>query len=150
MKKFVFTLEAVARYKSTVEKKQKAELSRVMARLSALYREREEIERAQMDTAASLVRSLARGRDVIQELQRHDHYQMYLRALLEEVKKNIVVAEAEKKRIQALLLITLREQKALERLRSEQYQAYLEDVYREESLVINDLIAHRSTVAEAE
>lgn len=148
MKKFVFTLEAVAHYKETIEKKQKAELARVMALLRALHDEQDAILKAMDDTAASLIRALAENRDIPAEMERHDYYQMYLRDWLEEVRQKIAQAEAEKKRIQALLIVTMKEIKALERLREEQFEAYLEEVRQDEAKLINDLISHRSTVAE--
>ena len=150
MKKFVFTLEAVAKYKAVVEKKQKTELSRVISLLNALYGERDHILKAMADTAASLALALKKQEDVVKELERHDNYQTYLREWLKDVKQKIVAAEAEKKRIQALLMVTMKEIKTLDRLRSEQYRAYLEEVRKEESLIIGDIIAHRSTMAEAQ
>lgn len=150
MKKFVFTLEAVARYKETVEKKQKAELARVMSLLKALYDQRDVIFKAIDDTAASLIRALEEGRDIPSEMERHDLYQMFLRDRLEQVQKKIALAEAEKKRIQALLIITMKEIKALERLREEQYAEYLEEVRQDEAKLLGDLISHQATVAEQE
>ncbi|MCL2496138.1 MAG: hypothetical protein FWF04_01825 [Clostridiales bacterium] len=149
MKKFVFTLAAVAKYKKTVEKKQKAELSRVVYLLNTLYTEEKELLAAIADTAASLMRALAKNRDVLTEIKRHDIYQTFLRENLQETREKIRRAEAEKKRIQALLIITMKEQKTLDRLREEQYQAYLEEVRQEENTLIQDLISYKS-VAEQE
>ena len=148
MKKFIFTLEAVAKYKDTVEKKQKAELSRVMALLNALYQEQDHIWQSIADTAASLTRALEEQRDVVKELERHDHYQIYLRECLDDIKQRITAAEKEKKRIQALLTVTMKEIKSLERLRAEQYRAYLEEVRKEENIVLLDLISHQSTTSD--
>lgn len=150
MKKFVFTLQAVARYKDTVEKKQKSELARVNALLRELYDEEQSIIAAQTKCAASLLCALEEGRDIPGEMERHDLYQQFLRERLEDVRQRIVWAEAEKKRIQALLIVTMKEQKTLARLREEQYAAYLEETRQEEDKLIGDLISHRSTVADQE
>lgn len=144
MKKFVFTLETLAHYKETLEKKQKAELAQVMALLKALYEEQAALHAAIEDCAASLLRALQESRDIPAEMERHDLYQAFLHDRLEETKQKIIRAEAEKKRVQAVLIITMKEIKALERLREEQYTAYLEEVRQEEAKLINDLISFQS------
>jgi len=150
MKKFVFTLEAVAKYKQTVEKKQKADLSRVMYLLNTLYAEEKKLLAAIEENAASLMRALSENHDVLTEIKRHDIYQIFLRERLEEIREKISRAEAEKKRIQALLIITMKELKTLTRLREEQYRAYLEEVRREEYTLIQDLISHKTVAGQEE
>jgi hypothetical protein len=150
VKKFVFTLEALAKYKASVEKKQKTELARVLARLSVLYAEREQIGQAIVANSASQARALAKQRELVEELKRHNHYNTFLRAWLAEIHRQIKTAEAEKKRLQALLIVTMKEIKTLERLRAEQFQIYLEETRKEENLLIGDMIAHHSSVAGAE
>jgi hypothetical protein len=144
MRKFVFTLAALAKYKASIEKKQKADLFRVMARLNALYEEEGRILKAMTENAASQKRALEKQEGLVQELERHDNFQTYLRAQLEDIKQQIAAAEAEKKRLQALLIVTMKEVKTLKRLRAEQYQAYLEEIKKEEALLIGDIIAHSS------
>ena len=144
MKKFVFSLEALAKYKTTLEKKQKAELARVITQLNALYNERDAVLAALVDNAASQEQALRKQNELVQELKRHADYRMYLREWLEEVQQRIVVAEAEEKRLRALVIMTMKELKTLNRLRTEQYQAYLTEVQKEENLVIGDIIAHRN------
>ncbi|MCL1976143.1 MAG: hypothetical protein FWG61_08295 [Firmicutes bacterium] len=146
MKNFIFSLEALAKYKTSLEKKQKAELARVMAHLKTLYQERANILAALDANIASLQRALEKQSDLAQELKRHDDYRIHLRQLLEEVKQRIVTAQAEEKRLRALLIITMKELKTLERLRFEQYQAYLAEVRKEESLIIGDIIAHSNSI----
>jgi DNA-binding helix-hairpin-helix protein with protein kinase domain len=150
MKKFVFTLQALANYKVALEKKQKANLASIMAQLNALQKERDHILKAAADTAALLRQTLEEQREVIQELKRHDNYQRYLREWLADVQRQILVAQAEKKRLQALLIITMKEIKNLERLRAEEYQAYLSEVRKEENQIISDIIAYNSTITAAE
>jgi len=142
MKKFVFTLETLAKHKATVEKKQKAALSQALARLNALYAEQEHIYQAMRENAASQQQALEQPGELAEELKRHDNYQTYLRTWLEEVRRQIAQAEAEKKRIQALLTVTLKEIKTLKRLEEEQYQAYLAEARKEEDMEIGDMIAH--------
>jgi hypothetical protein len=144
MKKFFFTLEAVAKYKATVEKKQKADLARVMTRLNRLYEERDLVLQALADNAASIRLTQEKQQNMVRELIRHDNYQTYLLEWQDDVRELILSAEAEKKRIQALLIVTMKEIKTLDRLRLEQYQAYLAEVRQEENLVIGDIIAFRA------
>jgi Fe-S cluster assembly scaffold protein SufB len=150
MKKFVFSLAALAKHKASLEKKQKAELFSVLARLNALYEERQRLLRAMEDNAASQQQALAQQRELARELPRHDNYQTFLRQELENTRQQIGLAEAEKKRIQALLIVTVKEVKTLERLREEEYQAYLAQVRKEEDLVIGDIIAYHSGSTDAE
>ena len=144
MKKFVFTLEAVAKYKGIMEKKQKADLARVMARLNSLHEEREHVLQTMADNSASLLLAMEKQQDVVRELKRHDAYQTYLREWLDDLRELILSAEAEKKRIQALLIVILKELKTLARLEAEQYQAYLDEVRKEENLAIGDIIAYKA------
>ena len=145
MKKFVFSLATLAKHKATLEKQQKAELARVMRLLNALYEEQNQVTRAMTNNAASQERALQEQLDVLKELERHDNYHTYLRLWLEDIKGQIAPAEAEKKRIQAVLLVIMREIKTLDRLRAEQYQAYLAEERREENLTLVDLISSRYT-----
>lgn len=146
MKKFVFTLETVLHYKETLEKKQKIELAQAMALLKALHEEKAALQGAVEKTAASLMRALRESHDIPAEMERHDLYQAYLRDELLQNQQKILRAEAEKKRIQTLLIITMKEIKALNRLREEEYAAYLEEVRQEEEKLINDLISFQSAV----
>jgi len=150
MKKFVFTLETVAKYKATVEKKQKADLARIIAKLNALYEERDYILEAMANNAASLLLALEEQRDLVQELKRHDNYQRRLREWQADVRQQIATAEVEKKRLQALLIVTMKEIRTLERIRADEYQVYLAEVRKEENLVIGDIIAYKSSAAGAQ
>ncbi|MCL1816303.1 MAG: hypothetical protein FWG43_01695 [Clostridiales bacterium] len=144
MKKFVFTLEALAKYKASLEKKQKAELFRVTALLNTLYGEQNRLKEDLKHNDASQNQALQEQQELIAELKRHNNYRLYLQEKLAELKKQILAAQAEKKRIQALLIVIMKEIKTLKRLRSEQYQAYLEEVRKEEALIISDIIAHKN------
>ena len=142
MRRFAFTLEALAKHKAAVEKRQKTEPARVLARLNTLYEEQYQILQSMLNNALSQEQALAKPGDVIKELERHDIFQTYLRTCLEDVRQQIGPAEAEKKRLQALLTITMKETKTLDRLRAEQYQAYLTEVRKEENLLVGDILAY--------
>lgn len=147
MKKFVFSLETVYRYKQTVEKTQRADLKRAQDALRALEEERERLDAAVENNARSLERAL-RGRfEVTQALQQHDAYFMYLRDEQERLSIEIERAEAERDRCRDILVTTMKEVKAYRNLKEERYREYLEDVRREEAKDMGDLVTHQ-TVAE--
>ncbi len=144
MKRFVFTLQSVLKYKLTVEKKQKAELAAVVALLARLYEQEKQLELAFENCAKSLEQALRNHIDVPQELSRHDAYFLLLREQKDALMKKIEAAEKEKIRCQQALLATMNEIKTLEKIKDEQYAAYLEEVRAEEAKDIGDLVSYKS------
>lgn len=150
MKKFKFTLEPVLKYKKTVEKQQKAELSRIMGVLHALQDEQNSLTGSIQACEASLAKALRKSRNLLQEMEQHHLYLRYLHEQLAIVEEKIAQAEEEKQAIQAKLIVTMKELKTLERLRTEQFAHYLEEVRKDEEKVLGDLMSYKSTNAEQE
>lgn len=145
MKKFKFTLEPVLKYKQTLEKKQKAELGRIMAILNQLQEELVLTEGKIGACKTSWAESLRQNRDLAAEMERHYLYLQLLQGQKQELAEKIATAEEEKKEIQRQLIIYMKEIKTLNRLRTEQLAHHLEEVRKDEEKVLNDIISHRAT-----
>ena len=143
MKKFKFTLQSLYNYKLTVEKLQKAELSKAQQALQLLLNEEQRIQQAQRDTELSLELALEKGENIVAALAEHDAYFRFLRDALVEVKSKIVRAEEIVRLCQERLITTMRELKAYDKLRDEQYDAYRLEVQAEEAKVLDDLVSFK-------
>jgi len=141
MKKFKFTLQALYNYKQTVERLQKAELSRAQQALDALLNEEQRLLRAYASNERSLEEALRKGENIVAALSEHDAYFRYLRDALIEIRKKIVEAEEVVRLCQERLILTMREIKTYLKLRDEQYHAYLKEVQAEEAKEMDDLVS---------
>ncbi|MCL1829497.1 MAG: flagellar FliJ family protein [Oscillospiraceae bacterium] len=141
MKKFVFSLKAVYKYKLTVEKMQKADLSRAEHALREL-REKERLLNEDFARAGSeRDEVLKRHTDIIEELEEYDRYFRYLREAKKELAAKIVRAENIRDMCRVKLLATMKELKTYRKLREEQYRQYLKDVATEEEKEMGDLVS---------
>ena len=141
MKKFVFSLQALFDYKITVEKQQKAELRKAQQFLKELIAEELRLLNAYAENERSLEKALRENIDVATALSEHDAYFRYLRDALKEIRERIVRAEKVVAECQARLIITMREIKTYNKLRTEQYYEYLKEVQSEEEKEIGDLVS---------
>ena len=144
MKAFSFTLQSVYDYKLTVEKKQKEDLRRAQNALRLLREEEARLDASFARNAELQAEVLRRGENIAEELPRFDAYFTFLREAKERLQERIVAAEAEKNRVMNLLIATMKEIKVFEKLREEQWNAYLEEVAREEAKEMSDLVSFRS------
>ncbi|MCL2223266.1 MAG: flagellar export protein FliJ [Oscillospiraceae bacterium] len=149
MKKFKFTLQALYNYKLTVEKLQKAELAKAQQALQLLLNEEQRIIQAYADTERSLDEALQKGENIVAALTEHDAYFRFLRDSLVEVRKKIVRAEEVVRKCQEKLIITMRELKAYDKLRDEQYQTWKAEAQAEEAKNIDDLVSFKVISEEA-
>lgn len=141
MKKFKFSLQSVFDYVKTVEKNQKADLSRAQAILRKLYDDLTELEEAYERNTRSQAAALKRGINISEELIKHDAYFRFLRDAKAELLIKIAKAEEERDKCQERLIATMKQIKIYTKLRDEQYQNYLKEVSREEEKDMNDLIS---------
>ena len=141
MKKFVFTLKTVLEYKLTVEKTQKAALAAAEALLRALYAELQQLnEIFDRNSNARETELLAKTADS-QTLQAYDTFFQKLGEEKQELAVRIEKAEAAKLRCQEVLIVTMKELKAYNKLRDKQYQEYLKDVASEDEKELGDIIS---------
>ncbi|MDR3311068.1 MAG: hypothetical protein LBS90_06940 [Oscillospiraceae bacterium] len=146
MKKFKFTLEAVLKYKRTIEKTQKAALAEVRMRLSALENEREKLRMSVKSAHETLNAAVESGGGIIDAMRVHGAYVTRLKAEDKELVRRIVVVEAEKDLREAELIATMRELKGYDKLYDEQYLAYLKEVQAEEEKEISDIVSRDAAV----
>lgn len=144
MKKFVFTLESVYKYKLTMEKKQKAELRKAQDVLRKLLQKDRELDLAKEKNTLSLENALKKGQNIPSEMQRHDDYFKYIRNEKELITQDIIEAQKEKDKAQQILIETMKEIKVFEKLKEEQYRKYLEEVAQEEAKVMSDLVSFQT------
>ena len=143
MKKFKFTLQPLYNYKLTVEKLQKAELSRAQQALTELQNEEKRLLQAYADNEASLEMALQRNENVVSALREHEAYFRFLRDALIEVRKLIVEAEEVVRKCQEKLIVTMKELKTYNKLREEQYLAYMKEFQAEENKEMDDLVSFK-------
>jgi len=143
MKKFVFTLAALYKYKQTVERMQKAELRKAQQALQELVDEETRLLKAYADNEKSLEEALRKGENVATALSEHDAYFRFLRDALTEVRIRIEEAEEVVRQCQERLIITMKEIKTYLKLRDEQFQQYLKEVQMEEAKEMDDLVSFK-------
>jgi len=143
MKKFVFTLAALYKYKQTVERMQKAELRKAQQALQELVDEETRLLNAYADNERSLEEALRKGENVATALSEHDAYFRFLRDALTEVRIRIEEAEEVVRQCQERLIITMKEIKTYLKLRDEQFRQYLKEVQMEEAKEMDDLVSFK-------
>jgi len=144
MKRFKFTLQPLYNYKQTVEKLQKAELSKAQQALRELQAEERRLEQAYYDNEQSLERALRENVNVGVALSEHDAYFRYLRDALKEIRARIVQAEEIVYQCQQRLIVTMKELKTYVKLRDEQYERYRKEVQAEEDKEMGDLVSFKT------
>ena len=147
MKKFEFSLQSVFEYKQTVEKDQKAELSRAEAVLRELREREQALDEAFRRNSEEQDAVLERGVDIVSELEKFAAFFRHVREEKEILRVKIENAEEVKARCQARLIVTMRELKTYRKLRDEQYARYLKDVETEEEKEMNDHVSFTSATA---
>ena len=143
MKKFKFKLQPLVRYKETIERMQKEELKRAQQTLRELQAEEGRLLTAYADNERSLSEALENNDNIVQALSEHDAYFRYLRDAIVDVRDRIVTAENFVRRCQEKLIVTMKELKTYEKLRREQYEAYLSESRKEIEKEMDDLVSFK-------
>lgn len=148
MKKFVFSLQVLLKVKLSLEKQQKAILLEIQQRIRALEAEMRELQERQALMQQEYVRE---AKDGIRSdrLQIYGRYFDRLREDINRQVERIAQAKAERAEAQEKLLRTMKEIKALNKLRERQYQLYLAELAREEEKAIGDLVSFKVASGEA-
>lgn len=149
MKKFAFSLQSVFGYKQTLEKTQKADLSRAEAELRALMDQDRLLDEAFERNNAEREAALCGRLGVVGELEKYDVYFRRIREEKEELAIRILKAEQVRTRCQELLIVTMKEIKTYTKLKDEQYKQYLKEVADEEEKEMSDRVSFTS-VSQAE
>ncbi len=147
MKRFVFRLEVLLKVKLTLEKEQKAKLHEIQELLRALTGELRRMQDEQAKLSDEYREESSSG-ITGDRLRVFGLYFDHMREAIKEQNKRIEEARAERMRRQAVLLRTMKEIKALKKLREAQYTEYLAEVAREEEKAIGDIVSFKAAAGE--
>jgi flagellar export protein FliJ len=141
MKKFKFTLEAVDKYKKTVEKLQRAELRDAQNALRELYRRDGELAGAFSESRRRRDLELRSGASDAERLMRYDRFFIKIRDDRARLAAEIDKLTEEVRRREALLITTMRELKVYKKLRADQYTEYMAQLRAEDEKNVGDLVS---------
>ena len=149
MKKFSFSLQSVLNVKTIQEKQKKAELAEIQNQLNELLAKQADLNKELEDSSIRYSREMQNGMSAPQMawyVNFADYIKTQLKQLavrIEETQRNVQIKRAE-------LTALVKEKKTIEKLREEQYRAYLEEVSKEEEKVLGDLISYNMTTETAD
>ncbi|MCL2082089.1 MAG: flagellar FliJ family protein [Oscillospiraceae bacterium] len=143
MKKFKFTLQALLNVKLAMEKKHMGELSECNARLWEFERVQQENFRRQRDHEEHYALLLREGRLPVAEMALWRGAFLALRDQIVEQKGIIEQAQAEKARIQKVLLGVMRERKTLESLMEKQLAEHKALQKIEDAVAMDEFLSHQ-------
>jgi flagellar export protein FliJ len=145
LKKFKFSLQAVDKYKRTVEKLQAGELRRAREGLRALEARRAGLLQELAESGARRAEELERGLPP-EEFAAYDRYFVHMRGLGSELAPRIARAEREVQEREASLIRTKNELKAYSKLRDREFLEWSAEAAAEESRIIGEFVAFNTAV----
>ncbi len=148
MKKFTFTLQSVLRVKTIQEKQIKAELAEIQGQLNDLFAQRTDFQQQLEISSAQYGDELQKGLSV-PRMAWFSNFADYINGQLKQLEVQVRKTEQKLEEKKAELIAAVKEIKTIEKLREEQYRAYLEEVSKEEEKVLGDLISYNNTVEAA-
>ena len=148
MKKFTFSLQSVLRVKNIQGKQREAELAEIQNQLNELFAQQENLEKQLENSSIQYGDDMLNGMQVPQ-MAWYANFADYIQTQLKKLGVRIGEAEQKKQIKKAELISVVKEIKTIEKLREEQYRAYLEEVSQEEEKVLGDLISYNQTMETA-
>jgi len=148
MKKFVFSLQALYKYKQTLERLHKGELSVLNAEVNRIRAALQAEVARYEDAKNALAAILQSGKGVISAMREYNEYFKLLTDRIAEFVKELRAAEKKRDECLDKLVAVMKEIKTYDKLREEQYRRYLKEVQAEEEKAINDLVSFTATVPE--
>lgn len=146
MKKFTFALDPLARVKDAEKTRQELLLARAQQALDRLT-EQMESQRERLRAHDREFRAQMEAGMNGQKLREFNNFKTYLMESIEQLAIDIERATQERDACRDALVETMKEIRALEKLREKQYRLYLEEVRREEEKAIGDFVAFQVTNA---
>ncbi len=149
MKKFAFSLQSVLKVKTIQEKQKKQELAEIRNRLNELYAKQAELNKELDDSSLRYGDEMRKGMSV-PRMAWHTNFADYIKTQLQQL--DVIIRQTlEKKQAKQLELFALvKEKKTIEKLREEQYRAYLEEAAKEEEKILGDLISYNKSMETAD
>ncbi len=148
MKKFTFSLQSVLRVKNIYEKQKKAELAEIQSFLNKLLAQKTGLERKLENSSLQYGAEMRQGMPV-PRMAWYANFADFIQAQIKALELSIQEAEERKEAKKAELVAVVKEIRTIEKLREEQYRAYLEEVSKEEEKVLGDLISYNKTMEAA-
>ncbi len=140
MKKFTFTNEKYYKIKLDEDERLKLELKSVEKNIEAAANEIRELDiRAENESLA--YREDMRTGTTAKRLESYQWFMPYLKELKEAAQKKLEALQAERLRLQNLLIKTRNDIRVLEQMKKEQYEQYLKDVAAEEAKELDSHIS---------
>ena len=148
MKKFKFSLQSVLRVKTIHEKQKKAELAEIQSVLNKLLTHRADLVK-KLENSSSQYGAEMRAGMTVPRMAWYLNFADYIQSQIKALDVSIREAEQKKQDKRTELIAVVKEIKTIEKLREEQYKAYLEEVSKEEEKVLGDLISFNKTMETA-
>jgi len=144
LKKFVFSLQSVYKYKQTQRDQKQNELAKAQNKLNELREREKELIHKLSENARQYENGLNTGMSPVQ-IAWYDNYTVFLNHRLAKLAVLIRDAERIAELKKSELVAIMREIKTLERLKEEQYLTYMEDSAKEQEKELGDLMSFQST-----
>ena len=146
MKKFRFTLETLERVKNTERVQQETMLAKSQQMLDMLCEQMEGLKNGFEAHNHRFSRQMDRGLSG-KQICAYNNYSTYLRESIGKMEREIENATSERDSHRRALIQVMKEIQTLDKLRSQQYKQYIEEVRREEEKSIGDFVAYQVTSA---
>ena len=142
MKRFRFTLQKLYDVKQSEEKRQRARLKELTQNLLN-YSTQLKANRSIFDAQQSIYREKCKAGMEMREVRQFGDYLQYLEKEMRRQKNVIASCEKSIGECRSGLLKLINEQHVLERMREEQYIAYMKEVQKSDDRMIEDFMQAR-------
>ncbi len=142
MKKFIFSLEKLLRYKDSLLEKEKGKLAEINARLNAVD-QRIEDARNQILALDLERQEKARQGTTVNELRMYAFHIENTHRLVEQLKRERVRISIEAERQRRVVMQFSQEVSGLEKLREKQLEEYNHEAMHEQELLVGEIVASK-------
>lgn len=145
MKQFVFTLQPLYDMQENIEKQYKMQMGEIEAELKKRLGDLEVLngnfERMRNEYCGAVASGMQAAR-----VKEYGHFFDRLKAVIALVQEKIAHLEREKEKCMAKLIQARREKKLLDKVRENQYKAYMDEFKKEQDKKVDDLVSYRASV----
>lgn len=144
MKGFIFKYQKILNRREDEEEEVKTRLGKANHELQQLLAKKAEVLKRQQDYLVSIEQRLASGVRT-SELQMFEQSKHYLKDQLEQLESKIVDRQLKIIKIKKELTEAVKQRKIMEKLKENDYEAYIEAVNAAENKVIEEIVNYRSS-----
>ena len=146
MKQFVFTLQALYDMQEGLEKQVKMQMGMIETELAQRLREMDtlnaSLEKSQNEYCSAMAGGVAAVR-----IKNYGCFFERLRAVMLLQQGKISQLESEKEKCLQRLIHVRREKMLLDKLREEQYSAYMGEVRKQQAKMMDDFVSYKTTIS---